>query len=430
MKNAIITAFCTALGLGTLMAGTAQAAPVEIDRVIAIVDDDVIMVSELERRIHSVKQQLKGNAPLPPEDILREQVLERLILESIQLQMADRGGIRISEQQLNDTLKRIARQNGMTLAQFRKALTEDGVSYREAIEQIRTEMRVSRVQKFQVRDRIQISPQDIDHFIASKAGKAASKAEYRLGHILISVPDQASPEQVSKARKKAEKVVAAIRSGKDFRQQAITHSKGRNALKGGDLGWRKEDQLPSLFARIVPGMKNGEVSDPLRSASGFHIIRVNDKRGGSSVMVTQNKVRHILVSPNEIRTESDTKNRIDQVYKKLQNGEDFATLAIEYSDDPGSGSAGGDLGWVNPGEMVPEFDNVMQNIRPGKISKPFKSQFGWHILQVEERKDNDLGEQVQKNQVHQLLQARRFEEELPVWLRKIRNEAYVDIKER
>jgi len=405
-----------------------SAAPETLDRVTAIVDDSVIMESELKARIASVQNQNKGK-PLPPESVLRAQVLERLILESIQLQMADRGGIKISDQQLTDTLNRIAKQNRMTLEQFRDALAADGLSYRDAVEQIRTEMRISRVQKFQVNNRIQISPQDVDYFLASKAGQLASEAEYRIGHILISVPSQASPSEINQAREKAQRLVKEIRAGKDFSQQAIANSNGRNALKGGDLGWRKEAQLPSLFADVAPGLQVGEISEPLKSASGFHIIKVTDKRGGSSVMVTQTKVRHILVMPNEIRSEADAKARIDQVYNKIVNGEDFAELAKEYSDDPGSGSAGGDLGWVNPGDMVPKFDQTMQDTQPGGLSKPFKSKFGWHILQVEDRKDTDLGEQVQRNQVRQMLQARRFDEELPIWLRKIRSEAYVDIKE-
>lgn len=416
------------IGLLALYSSAAlQAAPVTIDRVAAIVDDSVIMESELDSRVNAVKNQNKGK-PLPPDSVLKDQVLERLILESIQLQMADRGGIKVSDQQLTDTLKRIAKQNGMTLEQFRTALAEDGLSYREAVEQIRTEMRLSRVQKFQVNDRVQISPQDVDYFLASKAGQLASEAEYRIGHILVSVPSQASPAEIKTARKKAQRLIAEIKSGKDFQQQAIANSNGRNALKGGDLGWRKEAQLPSLFADVVPSLAVGDVSEPLKSPSGFHIIKVTDKRGGSSVMVTQSKVRHILVMPNEIRSEADAKDRIDQVYHKLINGAKFDELAKEYSDDPGSGSAGGDLGWVNPGDMVPTFDRIMQQSQPGDMSKPFKSKFGWHILLLEDRKDTDLGEQVQRNQVRQMLQTRRFDEELPIWLRKIRSEAYVDIK--
>jgi|TARA_B110000196_G_scaffold84899_1_gene73414 peptidyl-prolyl cis-trans isomerase SurA len=418
----------TLLAIITLFTAVAlQAAPVELDRVSAIVDDSIIMKSELDARINSVKRQMAGQ--LPPDNILREQVLERLILENIQLQMAERGGVQISDQQLNDTIKRIAKQNGMTIEQFSQALKKDGLSYREAVEQIRTEMLISRVQKFQVNNRVKISEQDVDYFLASKAGKMASEAEYRLSHILISIPSQASPAEIKKAKKKADSIVASLRSGKDFRKQAIANSKGQNALKGGDLGWRKEAQLPSLFADAVSEMSVGETSNPIKSASGFHIIQIADKRGGSTFLITQTNVRHILVMPNEIRSDADAKARIDQIYNKLTNGGDFTELAKEYSDDPGSAVNGGDLGWINPGDMVPAFDNMMNDIAPGQLSQPFKSKFGWHVLEVEGRKETDMGEQVQRNQIKQMLQARQFEEELPIWLRKIRSESYVDIKE-
>ena len=421
MKNKIlltVIALCTSFSL--------YAAPVEIDRISAIVDDSVIMKSELDARINSVKRQMQGQ--LPPDDILSEQVLERLILESIQLQMAERGGVQISDQQLTDTVKRIAKQNGMNIDQFSKALQKDGLSYREAVEQIRTEMLISRVQKFQVNNRIKISEQDVDYFLASKAGRMASEAEYRISHILIAIPSQASPEEIKKARIKADTVINNIRSGQDFRKQAMANSRGQNALKGGDLGWRKEAQLPSIFSDAVTKMSIGDVSDAIKSSSGFHIIQIADKRGGSTFLITQTKVRHILVMPNEIRNDADAEARIRQVYNKLTNDGDFAELAKEYSDDPGSAVNGGDLGWVNPGDMVPAFDSTMNDSKPGELSKPFKSQFGWHVLEVEGRKETDMGQQVQRNQVQQMLQARQFEEELPIWLRKIRSESYVDIK--
>ena len=418
----------TLLAIITLFTAVAlQAAPVELDRVSAIVDDSIIMKSELDARINSVKRQMAGQ--LPPDNILREQVLERLILENIQLQMAERGGVQISDQQQTDTIKRIAKQPGMTMEQFSQPLKKDGLPYRESVEQIRTEMLISSVQKFQVHNRVKISEQDVDYFLASKAGKMASEAEYRLSHILISIPSQASPAEIKKAKKKADGIVASLRSGKDFRKQAIANSKGQNALKGGDLGWRKEAQLPSLFADAVSEMSVGETSNPIKSASGFHIIQIADKRGGSTFLITQTNVRHILVMPNEIRSDADAKARIDQIYNKLTNGGDFTELAKEYSDDPGSAVNGGDLGWINPGDMVPAFDNMMNDIAPGQLSQPFKSKFGWHVLEVEGRKETDMGEQVQRNQIKQMLQARQFEEELPIWLRKIRSESYVDIKE-
>ena len=407
----------------------ALAEPVLIDEVVAVVDDDILMASELSERIDSVKRQNAGGA-LPPADVLRAQVLERMILESIQLQMADRGGIRISDAQLNEALGRIAAQNNMTLPQFQKAMEKEGVSFASARQQILNEMRISRVQRFQVGERIQITDQDVDYFLASDLGKMASAAEYNLGHILIAVPSEASPADLQAAAKKAEMLVKKLRNGADFRQMAIAESSGRTALDGGDLGWRKEAQLPGIFAPVAPKLQVGGISDPIKSASGYHIIKLKDKRGGNTQLITQTKTRHILIRTNEVRDQQQAEELINQLYQRLQAGEDFAALAQEFSDDPGSGASGGDLGWVNPGDMVPEFDATMQQTRAGNISAPFESQFGWHILQVENRRQTDVGAENQRNQVRQMLYGRRFEEELPIWLRKIRSEAYVDIKER
>lgn len=417
--------------LGTvfaLSALTAQAAPQLIDQVVAVVDDDVIMASELRQRLDMIRKQNTG-AALPGDDVLRSQVLERMIIESIQLQMADRAGIRISDAQLNEALGRIAAQNNMTLEQFRQTMESEGVSFARAREQIATEMRISRVQRFQVGERIQITDQDVDYFLASDLGKMASAAEYRLSHILIAVPADASPKDLQDAKAKAESVVQKLRGGADFRNMAIAESSGRTALDGGDLGWRKEGQLPGIFAPVVPQLNVGDVSDPIKSASGYHIIKLTDKRGGNTQLITQTKTRHILIRTNELRDEQDAEKLINQIYQRLQAGEDFDKLAREFSDDPGSGSSGGDLGWVNPGDMVPEFDATMQETAAGHISAPFESQFGWHILKVEERRQTDIGAENQRNQVRNMLYQRRFEEELPIWLRKIRSEAYVEIKD-
>ena len=415
-------------GLLSLLTVTSHSAPVPIDHVVAVVDEDIIMHSELQQRVNDVKRQNRG-ASLPAAKVLRQQVLERMILESIQLQMADRGGVRISDAELNDAIRRIAAQNNMSLTQFRQAMEAEGVSFTLARDQIRDEMRVSRVQRFQVGERIQITDQDVDYFLASELGKMASAAEYQLAHILIAVPSQASPADLQQARQKAQQLVDQLRNGADFRQLAIAHSNGRNALKGGDLGWRKEAQLPGIFADVIPAMQINDISDPIKSASGFHIVKLSDKRGGNTELVTQAKVRHILIQTNELRDAARSKELINQLYQRLQAGEDFAELAREFSDDPGSAASGGDLGWVSPGDMVPAFDKTMAAAQPGQLSKPFESRFGWHILQVQERKQTDVGAEKQRNQVRQMLYSRRFEEELPIWLRKIRAEAYVDIKE-
>lgn len=398
-----------------------------VDEIIAVVDDDIIMASELQLRTQSVKSQNQG-VDLSDLQALEAQVLEKMIVESIQLQMADRGGIRVSESQLNDAMSRIARQNNMTLEQFQQNMAGEGVSYAYAREQIRNEIRISRVQQYQVSQTIQITDQDIDFFLESDLGKLASAAEYRLGHILIAVPSSAGSQAYQDAEGKAKGLVSDLRQGGDFGKTAMTHSKSSTALKGGDLGWRKEGQLPGLFAEYVPKMEIGDISDPIRTASGFHIIKVIDKRGGNVQMVEQTNTRHILIQTNEVRDELQSEELINQLHQRALAGEDFAELAKEFSDDPGSGANGGDLGWVSAGEMVPKFEQAMLSLETGKISAPVKTQFGWHILEVLERREMDMGKEMQRNQVRQLLFSRRFEEELPIWLRKIRSEAYVDLK--
>ncbi len=416
-------------GLVALGTTLTQAEPVLLDQVIAVVDDDIIMASELQQRVELVYQQNRGGT-LPPQAALESQVLERMIIESIQLQMAERGGVRISDAQLNEAMARIASQNNMSLPQFRQAMEAEGISFALARQQILDEMRISRVQRFQVGERIQITDQDVDYFLASELGKMASSAEYQLGHILIATPDNATPADLKAAEKKASEIVRKLRNGGDFRQLAMAESSSRTALEGGDLGWRKESQLPGLFADVAPKLQVGEISDPISASGGFHIIQLKDKRGGSTQLITQTKTRHILLRPNELRDAEDAERQIHQLYQRLQAGEDFATLAREFSDDPGSGSNGGDLGWVNPGDMVPEFDATMKDTAAGAISAPFETQFGWHILLVEDRRQTDVGAENQRNQVRNMLYGRRFEEDLPIWLRKIRSEAYVEIKDR
>jgi len=410
-----------------LSAPLAQAQLKSIDRITAVVDDDIIMQSELTERVQVVKNQSKGMR-LPPDDVLKQQVLERLITESIQLQMAERSGVRISDQQLNQTIESIAKQNGMSLRQFQQALEKDGVPYAQAREQIRRERVISEVQRYRVGGKIQISEQDIDSFLNSARGQSATAEEYRLGHILIQLPSQANKDQLKKAQNKAKKIVKELRKGADFEQTAVANSEGRNALKGGDLGWRKEAELPSLFADIVPSLKKGGISDPIRSASGFHIIKITDKRGGEEQLVRQTRARHILIQETTIRDAKQSEQLINELYKRVKKGEDFATLAKEFSDDPGSKVSGGDLNWINEGDMVPAFEKTMKATKKGQTSKPFKSRFGWHILQVTDYRQKDMGEEVQRNQARQLLYSRRFEEELPIWLRQIRADAYVEVK--
>lgn len=410
---------------------TIQAKPEPIDAVVAIVNDDIILQSEFDTRYEVVSAQIRaaGNR-VPPASILREQVIERLILESIQLQMANRAGIKLSDQELNDTIERIARHNNLSPEAFKNQIEETGTSFEDAREQIRRERIISEVQRYQIGSKIEITETDIDLFLESEQGKTSSAADYRLGHILIQVPQEASPEVIQAKSTEAEALVKRLRQGESFTNAAISESDGQNALKGGDLGWRSEPELPTLFAQVVPNMPEGGISDPIRSPSGFHIIKIHEKRGGVTKIVEQTKVRHILLQSSKIRSDKKTLQAINRVRNDLLKGADFAALAKAESDDPGSAAAGGDLGWVSPGEMVPAFERVMQRTAKGKISNVFKSNFGWHILQVIDRRKADVGKVLQRNQAQELLFKRRFEEELPIWQRQIRSEAFVDIKKR
>lgn len=414
--------------LSVIGSSAATADIVELDQIIAVVEDDIIMASELDRRVQLIKQQNKGQR-LPPDSVLQQQILDSMITESIQLQLADRSGIKVNENQLAEALNNIAASNKMSLEQFRITVAGDGISFNDIREQVRNEIRTSQVQRLSVGERIQISDQDIDYFLESDLGKMASSAEYRLRHILISVASEASSAEYQETQNKANQLLTKLRQGADFAETAIAQSDSGTALKGGDLGWRKEAQLPSLFAPLVSDLAVGEIADLIITSSGFHIVQLAEKRGGTSKLVTQTKTRHILLQNNELRDEERGRLEIEAIYQQALAGADFAQLAKQHSDDPGSGAKGGDLGWVNPGVMVPEFEQVMGKTQEDGISSPFKSQFGWHILTVEGRRQTDVGEQLQRNQVRQMLYSRRFEEELPIWLRKMRGEAYIEIRQ-
>lgn len=423
----LLSGLLAPLLLGFAVAASAQVQ--ELDRVVAIVDEDVITATQLVERIQFIERQFEANdMELPPRDTLMSQLLERLVLDSLQLQMGERAGIRISDEELTGAVQGIAQQNGMDMAAFRQALAQDGMTYREFRDQIRREMIIARVQQNRVNDRIYISPQDLQNFLDSPVGRAATADDYRVGHILLAIADDAEPGAMEEAEAQAKEIVSELRDGADFAQMAVTHSAGQRALEGGDLGWRKAGQLPSLFADAVLGKDAGAVLDPIRSSSGIHIIKVLDKRGASNTMVQQTRARHILIEPSEIRSEAEAKALAEDIRARIANGESFADLAREYSDDPGSALSGGDLGWTMPGQMVPAFEEKMNASEIGEISDPFKSRFGWHILEVTDRREADMSEEYRERQAMRILRDRRFDEELQNWLREIRDEAYVEIR--
>lgn len=419
------------LMLGALLASSVvHAEVVPLDRVVAIVDNDVVMQSQLDQRLREVRATIqKRGAPLPPEHVLTQQVLERLIIENIQLQIGDRSGVRITDEELNQAMGTIAQRNNMSLDQFRAALSRDGLSYDEAREQVRREMIISRVRQRRVAERIQVSEQEVQNFLASDLGKIQLSEEYRLANILIPVPDSASPETVQAAARQAQEMYEQLKQGADFGQLAVSRSAGDNALEGGEIGWRKAAQLPSPFDSMVGSLAVGDVTEPVRTPGGFIIIKLEEKRGGSKMLRDEVHVRHILLKPSEIRSEEETQRLAEKLYERIQAGESFSDLAKKFSEDPGSKLNGGDLNWVDPESLVPEFREVMNNAPQGQVTKPFRSPFGWHVLEVLGRRATDSSDKFREQQAAQTLRARKYDEELQAWLRQIRDEAYVEIKQ-
>ena len=418
------------LMLGALFLGTAASAAVQpLDKVVAIVDNDVIMQSQLDQRVHEVQQTIaKRGQGVPPASVLDQQVLERLIVENLQLQIGERSGIRITDEELNQAIGTIAQRNGMSIEQFRQALAHDGLSYEDAREQVRREMIISRVRQRRVAERIQVTDQEVKNFLASDLGKMQLSEEYNLANILIPTPESASSDAIQNAAKQAEDVYNKLKQGADFAQMAIARSGSDTALEGGDMGWRKAAQLPPPFDRMLSDMPVGDVTPPVRTPGGFIILKLNAKRGGGSVVVDEVHVRHILIKPSEIRTEAQTKELAAKIYDRISSGEDFATLAKTYSEDPGSALNGGDLNWVDPNSLVPEFREAMADTPQGVLSKPFKTQYGWHVLEVLGRRATDSTTQAREQQAQNALRNRKYDEELQSWLRQIRDEAYVEIK--
>ena len=407
------------------------AAPViELDRIVAVVNDDVIVESELKVRLRLVKDQLRqSGTALPPEDVLSKQVLERLVLERLQIQIAERAGIRVDEETLNRAVEQVARQNNFDVAQFREVLERDGFDFARFREDIRNEILISRLQQRQLQNRITVTDRDIDNYISTIDKQGTDASAYRLSHILVAVPEAASSEAIAKARSEAQRIVETLRNGADFAKLAVAQSDGQQALQGGDLGWRNGSELPTIFSDVVPKMSKGEISDPIKSSSGFHVVQLADVRGDAGRhMITQTRARHIQIRPNEVTSNAEARQRLEQLRERIENGEDFAELARANSDDRTSAIQGGDLGWLSPGDTVPEFQSVLDTIPSGGLSEPFKTRFGWHMVQVLERREFDDTDKVKRARAADLIRQRKMDEELQNWLRQIRDEAYVELR--
>ncbi|MHA6198636.1 peptidylprolyl isomerase SurA [Pseudomonas wadenswilerensis] len=418
------------LMLGALMlSSTAHAAVQSLDKIVAIVDNDVVMQSQLDQRVHEVQQTIaKRGGAVPPASVLDQQVLERLIVENLQLQIGERSGIRITDEELNQAIGTIAQRNNMSLEQFRAALAHDGLSFDDAREQVRREMVISRVRQRRVAERIQVSEQEVKNFLASDMGKMQLSEEFRLANILIPTPESASSTAIQAAARQAGEIYQQLKQGADFAQLAIARSASETALEGGEMGWRKAAQLPPPFDRMLSSMAVGDVTEPVRTPGGFIILKLQEKRGGQTQLRDEVHVRHILIKPSEIRSEAETKVLAQRLYDRIQAGEDFAELAKSFSEDPGSALNGGDLNWIDPNALVPEFREVMASAPQGQVSKPFKTQYGWHVLEVLGRRATDSTAQAREQQAMTVLRNRKYDEELQSWLRQIRDEAYVEIK--
>ncbi len=401
-----------------------------VDRIVAVVNKEVITYSELNEAVAAAERQLeRQKTPAPPRPVLERQLLERLILDKAQLQMARDIGIRVDELQLDRAVQRIAQSNNMTLADFRRALERDGVPFDAWREDLREQILLNRLREREVNDRIQVSDSEVDLFLEELKTNPA-RVEYNLSHVLVRIPEQASPEAIAAARARAGKAQAEARAGADFGRVAASYSDAPDALNGGALGWRTRDRLPAMFADALRGMKGGEVSELLRSPAGFHVLKLVERRdaGGGEAPVTQTRVRHILVRTNEVVSESEARRRLEDIRERVVNGSaDFAQMARVHSDDASAGR-GGELDWVYPGDTVPDFERAMQELKVGEISPPVRTPFGYHLIQVLERRAADISPERRRLQARQALRERKADEAFQEWLRQVRDRAYVELR--
>jgi peptidyl-prolyl cis-trans isomerase SurA len=402
---------------------------IKMDRIIAIVDQSVITEQELIDRTRTVRAQLeKQGTELPPQNILEKQILERLIVDSLQLQLAAQTGLKVDDTQLDKTIERIAEQNKLSVEEFKAALEKDGISMRKFREDIRSEITIARLRERDVDNKLSITEGEVDNYLITQANRGEENDEFEISHILIRTPEDASPEDLQKAKTKTQEVLKQLANGTRFTQVSASFSDAPNALEGGAMGWKSGSQLPALFLQVLKGMQAGEVSKPIRSPNGFHIIKLTNRRGGtSSLVVGQTHARHILIKLSEVVSEKDAKRKIDSIKERIDNGTKFEEMARQYSED-GSANNGGDLGWVNPGDTVPPFEKAMNALGVGEISDPVLSPFGWHIIQVLERRQQDMTKEASRLKARQEIRTRKSEEAYQDWIRELRDRAFVELR--
>ena len=419
----------TWISAAVLLLFSAGSQSAELDRIIAVVDDDIVMRSELDQMLTRVRGELRENgAEMPPTSVLERQVMERLILDKIQLQVAQQTGVEVTEENLDRAIDDIAQKNKLSMPQFKEILKSEGYEFERFRDDIRQEIIVSKLRREEVDRRIQVSDREIENELKNVGDSVVNDDEYHIAHILIGIPPNANDTERRAAEEKAKATLARLTEGADFGDIALAMSDAQDALDKGDLGWRKIEEIPSLFADSVRTLDIDAHSDLINSPNGYHLVKLMGKRGGEKVMVEQTKARHILITPNELVDEQAAIQRLRQLGLRLESGDDFATLARMHSDDRGSALQGGDLGWVSAGQMVPEFEEVMLATEKGQISAPFRSEFGWHILQVLDRRTYDGTVEVRRAKAREAVMARKREEAYQEWQRRLRDEAYVELR--
>lgn len=401
----------------------------KLDRIVAVVDQTVITERDLESRIATVTAQLKKQGTeLPDEALLRKQILERLISDTLQIQYAAQTGLKVEDSQLDKTIERIADQNNLTLTEFSEALARDGISMRKFRADIRNEITLARLREREVEGRVNVTESEVDNYLTNQSNSGESLDEFEISHILIRTPEEGATEDIQKAKARVEDALKALNAGMSFAKVSASYSDAPNALEGGNLGWKKGSQMPNLFLEALKNMQVGEVSEPIRSPNGYHILKLTNKRGGNSpLVVQQTHARHILIKLSEIMSEAEGKTKMENIKERLDNGEKFEVLARQYSEDA-TASNGGDLGWVNPGDTVPQFEKAMNELKENEISAPVRSQFGWHVIQVLERRGQDMTKEAARLKARQEIRARKAEEAYQDWIRELRDRAYVELR--
>lgn len=426
----LVASFCLA-GLAHAQTRDLTTSGELLDRVAAVVNDGVVLTSELDEQVAAVSDRLQEQKlELPPENVLRQQVLERLIVQELQQQRAARAGLKVPDEALNDALAEVAQRNHIALAQLPEALTAQGIDYASYRDSMRKELTLTLLRQRDVYQHITVTPREVDQYLERQKTQPAAAGEYNVSHILIAVAQTATPEQVDAAGKKADEVYERARGGEDFAKLALAYSNSQTALEGGSLGWRKGGQLPTFLTDVVAKLKPGEASEPLRTPTGFHLVKLNEVRNAQpqQQVVEQVHARHILMKTNELADDATVEQKLGAIRERILKGEDFAGLAKTTSEDPGSASEGGDLGWTGPGSFVPEFEQVLKGLQENEISAPFRTQYGWHIVQLLGHRQFDTTDAVKRKQALEQIRNSHADEETELWLRRLRDEAYVEYK--